>query len=162
MEKCYCSLCSPFLIKKFADVVETVFVVSGGNFRRFFPKVLRFLFFRNLNKVFGVSPNIFLQDCQNCFFCVQRTFMGQRFFQINKTVLFPSLLNFEQNVFVFIQKVSENIVKIAILMSRESFWGFFSGNFVLVLFCGIWSKTVWAFLGKPLIGSSKWNSVCRD
>ena len=39
---------------------------------------------------------------------------------------------------------------------------FFPGIVVLVPFCGIWSKTVWAFLGKPLIGSLKWNSVCRD
>ena len=134
MEKCYCFLCSPFLSKKVTNVVETVFIVSRGNFRRIFPKVLRFLFFRTLSKVFGISPNISLQDCQNCFLCVQRNFIGQRNFLIENLYQFPSFSDFERNQFVFSWKNSDILVKIAFHMSQETFRGALSGNFVLVLF----------------------------
>ena len=104
MEKCYCFLCSPFLNRKFTNVGETVFVVSRGIFRRSFPKVLRFLLFRTLSKVFGVSPNIFLQDCQNCFLSVQRTFTGQRIFRKVLRFLFfrtlSKVFGISQNIFL--------------------------------------------------------------
>ena len=127
--------------------------MSRGNSQRMFRKVLRFLFFRTLSKVFGISPNIFLQDCQSCFLCVQRTFMGQRVFQIKKLFYFPSLLNFEQKLFVFSSKNSDNIVKIAFHMSRKSFWGFFFRNICAFSFFGVWLKTVWTFVGKLLTSS---------
>ena len=150
MEKCYCFLCSPFLSRKFTNVGETVFVVSRGIFRKIFPKVLRFLFLWTLSKVFGVSPNIFLQDCQNCFFCVQRTFMGKRVFLIENLYQFPSFSDFERNQFVFSWKNSDILVKIAFHMSQESFRGVFFLKLCACSFFVVCSKTVWTFIGKLL------------
>ena len=70
-------------------------------FPKNFSKSVTVSIFSDFEQSFVVSPNNFLQDCQNCFLSVQRTFTGQRVFQMKKTVLLPSLLDFEQNVFVF-------------------------------------------------------------
>ena len=97
--------------------------------QRYFPKKfsksVTVSFFRTLSKVFGASPNIFLQDCQNCFLCVQRTFMGQRLFLIENLDQFASFSDFERNQFDFSWKNSDILVKIAFHMSRETFRGFF-------------------------------------
>ena len=133
MEKCYCFLCSPFLSRKFTIVVETVFIVSRGNFRRSFPKVLRFLFFWTLSKVFGISPIIFLQDCQNCFLCVQRTFMGQRVFQIKK-LFFSFLAGLSKTYLFLVRKILKILSKLHFICPENYFEDFFPGKFVLFLF----------------------------
>ena len=162
MEKCYCFLCSPFLSKKVTNVVETVFIVSRWKFRRIFPKVLRFLFFRTLSKVFAVSPNIFLQDCQNCFLCVQRTFMGQRVFLIENLNQFPSFSDFERNQFDFSWKKSDIIVKIAFHMSQETFRGVcFRKLCACSCFC-ILFKNCLNFYRKTSESSLKLHSLCPE
>ena len=162
MENCYCFLWHPFLIKKFANVVETVFIVSRRIFRKIFPKVLRFLFFRTLSKVFGVSPNIFLQDCQNCFFCVQRTFMGQRVFLIENLYQFPSFSEFERNQFVFSWKNSDILVKIAFHMSQGSFRGVFFRKLCACSFFLYFVQKLFELLSENFWKFLKMHSLCPD
>ena len=162
MENYYCFLCHTFLSKKFANVVETAFIVSRRIFRKIFPKVLPFLFFRTLSKVFGVSPNISPQDCQNCFFCVQRTFMGQRVFLIENLYQFPSFSDFERNQFVFSWKNSDILVKIAFHMSQESFRGvFFRKICACSIFCILFKNCLY-FYRKTSESSLKLHSLCPD
>ena len=151
-----------FWAKKVTKVVESVFIVSSGKFRRIFPKVLRFLFFRTLSKVFGVSPNISLQDCQNCFLCVQRTFMGQKVFLIENLYQFLSFSDFERNQFDFSWKQSDTIVEIAFHMSQETFRGVFFRKICACSFFCIFFKNCLNFYRKTSESSLKLHSLCPE
>ena len=59
--------------------------------------------------------------------------MGQKIPSDRKTLYFLSLLDFEQNGFVYSWKNFDITVKIAFHMFRETFRGFLPGNIVLVL-----------------------------
>ena len=150
---------SPRLSKVYSSCPEE-------NSVEFFQKCYGFFFFRTLSKVFAVSPNISLQDCQNCFLCVQWTFMGQRVFLIENLYQFPSFSDFERNQFVFSWKNSDILVKIAFHMSQESFRGVFfrklcACSFFCILFkncLNFYRKTSVKFLKIALFvsGTTTW------
>ena len=77
MEKSYCFFCSPISRKKNRQCCRNLIIVSRGSFRRFLENYYGFFIFVAFSQIFsGVLPKIFLQDCQNCFLCVQRIFLG--------------------------------------------------------------------------------------
>ena len=124
---------SDFKRKNFANVVGTVVILSRRKFRRIFRKVLRFLFFRTFRKFFrGLTENV-STGLSKLVLCVQTIFMGQKSPSDRKTLYFLSLLDFEQNGFVYSWKNFDITVKIAFHMFRETFRGFLAGKIVLVL-----------------------------
>ena len=66
-----------FRAKNFDNVAETIFIVSGGSFRRFSGKLLWFLFFSDIHQNFFRSfTENFSAGLSKCFLCVQRIFLG--------------------------------------------------------------------------------------
>ena len=158
-------LFSDFERKKFANVVETVFILSRRKFRRIFGKVLRFPFFGlSVNFFWGFTENV-SSRLSKLVLCVQMIFMGQKSPSDKQTLYFLSLLDFEQNGFVYSWKNSDITVKIAFHMFRETFRRFLRRKFVLFLSL-VLDRKVFELSSKeppkPLKDSLKWLSVFPD
>ena len=161
-KKCYCFLCSPYLSKKLRQCCRNCIHRVQMKFPKIFSKSVTVSIFSDFEQNFWGFTEHFLTGLSKLLFMCSEDLHGTKGFPDKNLCFFPSLLDFEQNVFVFSLKKSDSIVKIAFHMSRETFWGFFSRKFALDLFRRFWSKTVRTLIGKPLTGALKRHCVCPD
>ena len=128
----------------------------------FFQKCYGFFFFGLWAKCLRFHRTFFYRIVKTAFFCVQRTFMGQRVFLIENLYQFQSFSDFERNQFVFSWKNSDILVKISFHMSQESFRGVFFRKFCACSFFCILFKNCLNFYRKTSESSLKFHSLCPD